>query len=152
MIRCLFSVFVISFHSLQQEYSNWPTFPQLYVNGKLLGGLDIVREMHEDGELADALKPAPTSSTTSNTNTTAATSSGKSIPVTTEQQPKQDINTRLTTLLSTAPVMLFMKGTTETPQCGFSSKIVDILKKNNVQFQSFNILADEEVRQGLKVT
>jgi glutaredoxin-related protein len=47
--------------------------------------------------------------------------------------------------------MLFMKGTPEAPQCGFSRKIVEILKQNNVQFSSFNILADEEVRQGLKV-
>ena len=36
-----------------KEFSNWPTFPQLYVKGELVGGCDIVREMHEAGELAD---------------------------------------------------------------------------------------------------
>ena len=36
-------------------YSSWPTFPQLYVNGELIGGCDIVVEMYESGELAEAL-------------------------------------------------------------------------------------------------
>jgi len=34
-----------------KQYSNWPTYPQLYVNGELLGGADIIREMHQNGEL-----------------------------------------------------------------------------------------------------
>ncbi|MBI3205810.1 MAG: Grx4 family monothiol glutaredoxin [Myxococcales bacterium] len=38
-----------------KAYSNWPTFPQLYVDGKLVGGCDIVVEMHEHGELATLL-------------------------------------------------------------------------------------------------
>lgn len=38
-----------------KDYSNWPTFPQLYVKGELVGGCDIVREMHETGELATFL-------------------------------------------------------------------------------------------------
>ena len=37
------------------ELSGWPTFPQLFVNGKLLGGCDITVEMHESGKLLDAL-------------------------------------------------------------------------------------------------
>lgn len=40
-----------------KKFSNWPTYPQLYVGGKLLGGLDVVKELQEEGELAD-LKPA----------------------------------------------------------------------------------------------
>jgi monothiol glutaredoxin len=43
-----------------KEYSRWPTFPQLYVDGQLVGGCDIVREMHARGELAPLLKAAPT--------------------------------------------------------------------------------------------
>ncbi len=38
-----------------KEYSEWPTYPQLYVNGELVGGCDIVTEMHENGELAGIL-------------------------------------------------------------------------------------------------
>jgi monothiol glutaredoxin len=39
-----------------KEYSNWPTFPQLYVDGQLIGGCDIVTELHERGELETTLK------------------------------------------------------------------------------------------------
>ena len=38
------------------EYSNWPTIPQLFVNGELIGGCDIVMEMESKGELKDILK------------------------------------------------------------------------------------------------
>jgi monothiol glutaredoxin len=39
-------------------YANWPTFPQLWINGELIGGCDIVVEMHEKGELAELVKEA----------------------------------------------------------------------------------------------
>jgi monothiol glutaredoxin len=41
-----------------KTYSNWPTFPQLYVNGELIGGCDITVEMYESGELAELLSQA----------------------------------------------------------------------------------------------
>ncbi len=41
-----------------KEYSDWPTFPQLYVKGELLGGCDIVVQMYESGELEKALQEA----------------------------------------------------------------------------------------------
>ena len=42
-----------------KEYSNWPTFPQLYVKGELIGGCDIVIEMYQSGELQKLLDEAP---------------------------------------------------------------------------------------------
>ena len=39
-----------------KEYSNWPTIPQLYVNGEFIGGSDIMTEMYESGELKTALE------------------------------------------------------------------------------------------------
>lgn len=39
-----------------KEYSNWPTIPQLYVNGEFIGGSDIMMEMYEAGELQELLK------------------------------------------------------------------------------------------------
>jgi len=41
-----------------KEAYKWPTFPQLYVRGALVGGLDVLREMHADGELAQTLREA----------------------------------------------------------------------------------------------
>ena len=42
-----------------KEYANWPTIPQLYVNGEFVGGSDILREMYQSGELQKLLEGAP---------------------------------------------------------------------------------------------
>lgn len=67
----------------------------------------------------------------------------------TEEQ-RQELNTRLEGLVKAAPVMLFMKGTPSVPQCGFSRQLVGLLREKGVRYGFFNILADEEVRQGMK--
>ncbi len=41
-----------------KEFSNWPTIPQVYINGKFIGGCDIIMEMHSQGELAPIVKEA----------------------------------------------------------------------------------------------
>ena len=62
----------------------------------------------------------------------------------------EELDKRLGELVKAAPVMLFMKGTPSTPQCGFSRQLVGLLREKGVRYGFFNILADEEVRQGLK--
>jgi monothiol glutaredoxin len=47
-------------------------------------------------------------------------------------------------------VVLYMKGTSQAPQCGFSSKVAGILNYMGVEFKDVNVLADEGVRQGIK--
>lgn len=42
-----------------KEYSNWPTFPQLYVNGELVGGCDIMTELYQKGELQKLVAKMP---------------------------------------------------------------------------------------------
>ena len=115
-----------------KEYSNWPTFPQLYINREFIGGLDIAKELDTSGDLAKMLP--------------------KREPVTAEvlATGQSSLETRLTALINKSKVMLFMKGTPSVPECGFSSQIVDLLGKVNAKFESFNIFEDEEVRQGLK--
>jgi Glutaredoxin len=54
-----------------KAYSNWPTYPQVYVRGELIGGIDILKEMAADGDLAAALGVTTTAAT-------AAASSGAS--------------------------------------------------------------------------
>ncbi len=46
--------------------------------------------------------------------------------------------------------MIFIKGTPNAPQCGFSRTLVDLLKTSNVTYASFDVLSDDAVRQGLK--
>ncbi|KAH6895160.1 thioredoxin-like protein [Thelonectria olida] len=66
------------------------------------------------------------------------------------EKKKEELFKRLADLVKAAPVMLFMKGTPSSPQCGFSRQMVGLLRENSVKYGFFNILADDEVRQGLK--
>ena len=53
-----FTVDVLQDEEIRQgikQYANWPTIPQLYVNGEFVGGADILREMHQSGELKQLL-------------------------------------------------------------------------------------------------
>lgn len=52
--------------------------------------------------------------------------------------------------ITTNNVVLFMKGTKEMPQCGFSSRVAGVLNYMGVDFADVNVLADETVRQGIK--
>lgn len=61
-----------------------------------------------------------------------------------------DVRTRIEDLIHKNRIVLFMKGTKQFPACGFSNAVVQILKKEGVSFETINILADAEVRQGLK--
>jgi monothiol glutaredoxin len=58
-VRDFFSVNVLENPEIRQgikEFANWPTIPQLYVNGEFVGGSDIVREMYQSGELQKLLQ------------------------------------------------------------------------------------------------
>ena len=52
--------------------------------------------------------------------------------------------------VSTNDVVLFMKGTPQMPMCGFSSQVVQILDYLGVDYKGVNVLADDEIRQGIK--
>lgn len=103
-----------------KEFSNWPTYPQVYINGELAGGLDIVKELIASGEFSEMI-------------------------------PKEkDLSTRLQELIEKQPVMVFIKGTPQEPRCGFSRQMVGLLNDRHVKYGYFDILSDDEVRQGLK--
>jgi monothiol glutaredoxin len=57
---------------------------------------------------------------------------------------------RITDTIAKGRIMLFMKGNPAMPQCGFSAAVVSILKQIGAPFESYNILADQELREGLK--
>ncbi|CAJ2678544.1 unnamed protein product [Trifolium pratense] len=131
-----------------KKFSNWPTFPQLYCKGELLGGCDIAIAMHESGELKGVFKDHGIDTIDKADITDSGNAKGgisKSTDLSTT------LTSRLESLVNSGSVMLFMKGTPDAPKCGFSRKVVDILRQENVPFESFDILTDEEVRQGLKV-
>lgn len=61
-----------------------------------------------------------------------------------------DASARIAEIVSTNPVVLFMKGTPLFPQCGFSSRAVAILDHLGVTYESVDVLQDMEIRQGIK--
>ncbi|KAG2199884.1 hypothetical protein INT46_009824 [Mucor plumbeus] len=103
-----------------KAYSDWPTYPQVYVNGELMGGLDIIKEMIASGEFKEMLPQ------------------------------EKDLSTRLQELIEKQPVMVFIKGTPEEPRCGFSRQLVALLNDRHVKYGHFDILSDDDVRQGMK--
>ncbi|MGV6810672.1 MAG: Grx4 family monothiol glutaredoxin [Brevirhabdus sp.] len=59
-------------------------------------------------------------------------------------------NERIDEMVKGNDVVLYMKGTKEMPQCGFSSRVAGVLNYMGVEFSDVNVLADEEIRQGIK--
>lgn len=61
-----------------------------------------------------------------------------------------DAQTQIDETVKANDVVLFMKGTKEMPQCGFSSRVAGVLNYMGVDFSDVNVLADEAIRQGIK--
>jgi len=94
----------------------------------------------KNGEVIDRLEGANAAELTKKVNSHLQSNSATLDP----------LSTKLSRLVNAAPAMLFMKGTPEQPKCGFSAKIVQLLQKDKIKFASFDILTDNEVREGLK--
>lgn len=61
-----------------------------------------------------------------------------------------EANAQIQEAISNNDVVLFMKGTSSMPQCGFSSRVAGVLNYMNVQYADVNVLADDQMRQGIK--
>jgi monothiol glutaredoxin len=57
---------------------------------------------------------------------------------------------RIQKLIQSSPIFVFMKGTKLMPQCGFSNNVVQILNALGMSFETFDVLSDTEIRQGIK--
>jgi monothiol glutaredoxin len=60
------------------------------------------------------------------------------------------IKDQIEKMIKSNKVFLFMKGTPEKPMCGFSAKSVDVLRNGNIEFESFDVLSDNSIREGVK--
>lgn len=61
-----------------------------------------------------------------------------------------NVKQRIESMIGSSPVFVFMKGTKLMPQCGFSNNVVQILHALGVPFETFDVLSDREIRQGIK--
>ncbi len=62
----------------------------------------------------------------------------------------ENVNDKINKLIENNDVCLFMKGTPEVPQCGFSLAVSNVLKHLGVNFKGINVLEDNEIREGIK--
>ncbi|KAK0193282.1 glutaredoxin [Armillaria mellea] len=67
-----------------------------------------------------------------------------------KKETGEELEKRMRGLMTQSKVVLFMKGSPDAPRCGFSRRITGLLKDQSVEFTHFDILSDEDVRQGLK--
>lgn len=111
-----------------KRYSDWPTYPQLYFKGSLVGGCDIVEELRDSEQLRQEL---------------VASHSDK-------DQHDDSPRGKIERLLDSAEAVLFMKGSPEQPRCGFSKRVVNCLRDIGAEFRHFDVLEDEGVREELK--
>ena len=63
----------------------------------------------------------------------------------------ENIKKKISAEIDSNDVCLFMKGTPDVPQCGFSLAVSNVLKHLNVQFKGINVLEDPEIREGIKI-
>lgn len=75
---------------------------------------------------------------------------GPTVKSVTEDSTDGEMKDRVERLIQSSKVFLFMKGTPEMPQCGFSANVIGILNHFGVSYNTFNVLADTDIRQGIK--
>lgn len=63
----------------------------------------------------------------------------------------RDVQAEISQLVTSKPVVLFMKGTASIPMCGFSARTVEVIKACGVPFETVNVLADPDIREGVKI-
>jgi len=104
-------------------YSGWKTYPQLYINGKIIGGVDKLTELLEKNLFLDM------------------------VPV---ECRKEGAVVKIENLVKNNGVVVFGKGTFEKPQCKDSQEAYNILKELKIKFEIFDILTDD-VNYSLKI-
>lgn len=104
-------------------YSGWKTYPQLYINGKIIGGVDKLKELMDKNEFLNLIPHECT---------------------------REGTILFIEKYLKTHPVVVFGKGLPGMNKCKATEEMYSILKKFNIKFETFDILKDEMARELLK--
>lgn len=67
-----------------------------------------------------------------------------------KERTMSEVKEKIARQVAENPVVLYMKGSREMPQCGFSARVVNILDSYGVNYETVDVLADQEMRQGIK--
>lgn len=126
-----------------------PTFVLLHgdvIVNKIVGADDVAKLTQAVSSLRqrdDTPLASPSTLSTSNNSVDHSIQTSKA-------SEEEILQRKIISLIQRSTVMLFMKGTPNQPKCGFSRQAVEILQQANIPFGSFDILTNEEIRQGLK--
>lgn len=149
-------------NEVRQQQKMQLQMPHMQQQGGVVGkedaaspnGSSAVTAQRSDAKSEDS---ATTTTTRAPTAVTAKATPGGAVQQDGEKKQDDDktneeeLMKRLERLVNRDRIMLFMKGTPSEPRCGFSRRMVDTLRKNDVgQYSTFDILTDNDVRQGLK--
>jgi len=104
-------------------YSGWKTYPQIYVNGKIIGGLDKMKELIEKGEFMNLIP---------------------------NECKREGSIEYIKEFLKSNELVVFGKGTRENVSCKASKEVYEILDKNNINFAIFDVKKDEMIRELIK--
>lgn len=104
-------------------YSGLKTYPQFYINGKIIGGVDVLTDLVNKGEFMNMV---PTSC------------------------KKEGVLELIENLVKENKIVVFGKGSIENPKCKASTEAYDILNKRNIQFKLVDVLKDEMMRDLVK--
>jgi hypothetical protein len=112
----------------------------------------LARHSGSDGALLHTLLLQHSGIAPSPAQPLATSNAAPQAPAADSSRPRTEaeINARCDELMNKHKVVLFMKGNPSAPKCGFSRQTVGLLREKGVEFAWFDILSDEEVRQGLK--
>lgn len=102
---------------------------------------------HQGGKKAGAVEGFDPAALTQRATALAASAPARAAAAAAATAPRlAGVEGRIQGLLASAPLILFMKGSKQQPYCGFSSRVVDALKAAGHEFETFDILQDEEIR------
>lgn len=104
-------------------YSGWKTYPQFYVNGKVIGGLDVLKQLVASGEIDQVIPFECT---------------------------KEATSVRIQEILKNNVLVTFSKGTLENKKCKSSNEVFEIFDKLGLKYTCFDVLTDEQARDYLK--
>lgn len=133
-----------------KEVASWETYPLLYAQGRVIGGVDDVEKLADEHRLLSELsrkKGDPDAPVGADDISNASETQEKDVA---HPNGAQTLEDRLRALIRQQKIMLFMKGSPDQPRCGFSRIMVQLLNQQGLSYGTFDILSDEEVRQGLK--
>jgi len=115
-----------------KAHYGWPTYPMVFADGELVGGLDVVKEINEEGKLRDEL--------------------GLKDEDFGDVKTEENVRDRIDRIIGSGKVVVFMKGIPSEPKCGFSRKICELLTPalGDSGYTTYNILEDQPLRSEIK--